>query len=385
VPDQPAGAADQLLDVVLPPTKLRVLGCAMQVGPILGVRAGTPAARAGFQAGDVLVTIAGQEIGDPLTLAQRMLPLVGQEIKVGVRRSGGEALVALRVTPEPPVAYEENFGPGSLVALQSLGVAFRVEPVIQVVDAGGPAAEAGLRPGDEIVQAQFFQPDQSLRTRTVELFGSEYDRPIPLDGDLPNWPYVHAYLQLALPGMVVKLTYRRSGQERTVSVPPVESERWYSPQRGLHLSSVTAIRRAGSAAEAVALGYRETKERLREVLLVLRRLLTGKVAAANLGGPIAIASTANAEASAGIPRLLIFLTLLSVSLAVLHLLPIPGLDGGHLLFLAVEMLRGKPVSNKLQLILIAITVGGLWLASHSLLTPCLSQIFRFIGLLRTKR
>ena len=109
------------------------------------------------------------------------------------------------------------------------------------------------------------------------------------------------------------------------------------------------------------------------------------MAAANLGGPIAIASTANAEASAGIPRLLIFLTLLSVSLAVLHLLPIPGLDGGHLLFLAVEMLRGKPVSNKLQLILIAITVGGLWLASHSLLTPCLSQIFRFIGLLRTKR
>jgi regulator of sigma E protease len=68
----------------------------------------------------------------------------------------------------------------------------------------------------------------------------------------------------------------------------------------------------------------------------------------NLGGPIMIAVAAGSEASKGIPALLIFLCLLSANLAVLNILPIPVLDGGHLMFLAAEGIRGKPVDERLQ-------------------------------------
>jgi regulator of sigma E protease len=96
--------------------------------------------------------------------------------------------------------------------------------------------------------------------------------------------------------------------------------------------------------EAVSLGVRETKESIQQVFVILSRI---KDLYRSLGGPGTIAYAATKEASAGLPRLLVFLTLLSANLAVLNFLPIPVLDGGHMVFLAYEGLVGKPVNERI--------------------------------------
>ena len=97
-----------------------------------------------------------------------------------------------------------------------------------------------------------------------------------------------------------------------------------------------------------SLGYRETKEQLLRVFDVLGKLVTLQLSPKNLGGPLMIAAVAGSEASQGIPRLLIFLTFLSANLAILNFLPIPALDGGHMMFLTAEAVTGKPVDERLQ-------------------------------------
>jgi regulator of sigma E protease len=78
---------------------------------------------------------------------------------------------------------------------------------------------------------------------------------------------------------------------------------------------------------------------------MLGRMVTGSVSADNLGGPVAIAQFAGQSAAAGLVPFLWFLAMISISLGVLNLLPIPVLDGGHLLFQAIEGVRGRPLSE----------------------------------------
>jgi regulator of sigma E protease len=350
-PPQRTGSADaapQELEVTLPPRRLRVLGLAMRAGPIVGVRQGTPADAAGFRAGDVLLTWNGQDLGDPVTLAQRLLPLAGQEVAFGVRRAALDTPLVLRAKLQTPTTCEHQVMPGSLVALDSLGVAFPVENVAVSVEDGSPAAAAGLRKGDEIVQVRLLPPDQKADGKTRAKKRKGDDEAIKLDAERTNWYYVHAAVQLAKPGTRLEITYRREGQNHLATLEPVTSDRWYYPWRGILLTGLSQVRTASSWDEACRLGLREAKEKVVEVAVVLHRLVTGRISVKNLGGPIMIAVAAGSEASKGIPALLIFLCLLSANLAVLNILPIPVLDGGHLMFLAAEGIRGKPVDERLQ-------------------------------------
>jgi len=352
-------ASTEEFDVTLPPAKMRVVGLSMTMGPIVAVRKGTPADQAGFQAGDVITSIAGEDVGNPTTLSQRLLGMVGKQIEVAVKRKGAEEPVVLQVTPQLPAAFEDRFGPGSVVSLEALGVAFPLENKVQAVEPDTPAAKAGLQPDDEIVRVQFVVMDKKKQEEVEELLGSTYDEELELAKDKQNWHYVHSALQVSVPGMALKVTYRRGGAEHEATLTPVESDEWFLADRGLNLAQLSEVRTAESWGEAIRLGARETKETLTQVLIVLKRLVTGKIAMTQLGGPIKIAAVAGAEASEGIPRLLIFLTFLSANLAVLNFLPIPALDGGHMVFLAAEGIRGKPVDERLQITLTLIGVGCL--------------------------
>ncbi len=348
------GAAPQKFEITLPPNRLRKLGLIMRVGPIVGVRIGTPGDRAGFRAGDVLVTIDGQGVEDPFTVAQRLLSSVGTEVEFVVRRGDAGDQVTLRATLEPPRSYVDNFGPGSPVALSCLGIAFEVQNVVQGVVPDSPAANQGLRAGDKMLAVEFLMD------------GSVSGEPIPLvkegrDGneqDLPNWAYVHSAMNM-LPDAELRLTYRRDDSEQTVSATPEFSDQWYHPSRRLNTTSLSLMRTASTWSEACVLGYRETEVSLKQVVVVLQRLFTGKISYKNMGGPIMIARAAGAEASRGVARLLVFLTFLSANLAILNFLPIPALDGGHMVFLAAEGVRGKPVNERLQVALTLIGVGCL--------------------------
>jgi regulator of sigma E protease len=133
--------------------------------------------------------------------------------------------------------------------------------------------------------------------------------------------------------------------EATTSI--IESDDfWY--ERGLILSAGTLVHTADSLGDAMSLGFRQSKRKLGEVFSFLKMAVTGRVGLNMLGGPIAIASVASNAASDGTTSLLMFLTFLSVNLAVLNFLPIPALDGGHMVFLICEAARGRPVDEELQ-------------------------------------
>jgi len=120
-------------------------------------------------------------------------------------------------------------------------------------------------------------------------------------------------------------------------------------ERGIGFAGVERLHYASSVGEAFTLGIRESKRRLGDVFQFLSLLVKGKVQSKQVGGPITIFRAAGAETSRGMSALLMFLTLLSMNLAILNFLPIPALDGGHMVFLVAEAVLGRPVNEKLQM------------------------------------
>jgi regulator of sigma E protease len=100
--------------------------------------------------------------------------------------------------------------------------------------------------------------------------------------------------------------------------------------------------------EALGAGFTRTGEVMAFTLSSIKKMVMGLISPKNLSGPITIAKVASASAKSGLESYISFLALLSVSLGVLNLLPIPVLDGGHLLFYTVELLAGRPVPEKIQ-------------------------------------
>jgi regulator of sigma E protease len=345
-------------DVVLPARRMRGLGMTMRAGPVAAVRPGTPAALAGLRQGDRLLAIDGQELGDPLTLAQRLLQYVGQEIEIQYERGGQDQ--SLRLTPQAPQTLGESLFYGSLLPIEGLGIALPLYNTVAWVRLGGPADRAGVRPGDEILTFRMELEDEAKLEQVKRLFPA-YDRTVYLDRAVPTWQYVHsAFLQRSLPGTKIHLSLLRDSPEPVkVTMMPEESDQWFNASRGLLLTGLTQVRTASTWSDAWRLGFRETWDSVTQVTHVLRGLLTGRVSWHNLGGPITIATVAGYEASEGLSQLLIFLTLLSANLAVLNFLPIPALDGGHMVFLAAEGIRGKPVDERLQVVLTIIGVAFL--------------------------
>jgi regulator of sigma E protease len=160
-------------------------------------------------------------------------------------------------------------------------------------------------------------------------------------------------------GSQFKCWFKRDGKTIDRLTKLEYAEDWYWHQRGIALSPLMNLHQTDSVATALQLGGWETARRFTDVLDFLRLLVTGRIGAKGVGGPIAIAEAASSEASFGVSRLMLFLTLLSANLAILNFLPIPALDGGHMVFLTAEAIRGKPVSEALQIRLTMAGVLGL--------------------------
>ena len=167
-----------------------------------------------------------------------------------------------------------------------------------------------------------------------------------------NWPAFLTNLQSGLPGTTVDFTWQRGDKEMTAKMTPVPAQDWYDPQRGWSLEPKTFVQKAVVFSDALRWGARETVD---ATLLVYRTLhsvvATNQISIRNFSGPWGIIKMALMQAKAGFGNFLIFLTLLSANLAVINFLPIPVLDGGHMLLLIYEGIRGKPADERVQEIL----------------------------------
>ena len=324
------------LTVTLPPQPRLVTGMTLSPMPIKAVQEGSPAALSGIKAGARLIAVEGQPVGDPFTLDDRLRALVGKAVALTLAdEQGTERTVDVR-----PRAVtwrdDETTGIGSPVSIASLGLAIPVDALVAAVAADSPAARAGIVVGDRVAKAVLVTPGE----KPDPAAGIEFSP------QRPNWPVVAAVLQQLPAGTSLLLFLEAAdGVRREVTLEPVAVADQFVVDRDLVFEPVYETVRAHSVADALGRGVRKAKEDLSMVYGFLGKLTKREISPRLLGGPIEIAKQAGRSASEGFGRLLLFLTMLSANLAVVNFLPIPVLDGGHMVFLAYELIRGKPPSD----------------------------------------
>ena len=163
-------------------------------------------------------------------------------------------------------------------------------------------------------------------------------------------------VQYAGANNALKLTVERGSEKLEFTLEPEDMDNVYNSKRGFRLARDEKILKAGSVGEAFQLGFRQTKEDAGTVYRTLRQMLIGRLSPINLRGPGTIASAAVTMAMQGMPKFLLFLTLISANLAVVNFLPIPVLDGGHAVFLLYEGIFRRPVPEKM---VFALSMAGL--------------------------
>ena len=368
---------DETFAVVVPPNPVREFGLRVSAQPIAAIRAGSPAEKAGLKVGDELRTVDGKKVDqeiDPLRLPNLFYDLAGDAVPIEVVRTGeggGPKVVPLTITPEPRPGWVSRpvFATEPL-DVPAIGVAFHLNPIISDVAPGGPADRAGLKANDKIVLAEFTPP------ATGKEDGEEPESfEIPFEDeeadDWNPWAYVFTLAQ-ERPLDILELTVERDGKKRTVRLDPTAADDWYFPDRGLRLPPDRLDRRSDSAAAALADGLSETRTSVEQMYLTLASLMTGRLSIKNLRGPPGIISEGMRFAENGPASFLAFLGFLSVNLAVLNFLPIPVLDGGHMVWLIWEgVTRKRPSEN----LVIGAAYVGLGLIVLLMLTVLYLDVF----------
>ncbi|QDT14052.1 site-2 protease family protein [Alienimonas californiensis] len=344
-------ATGETFSVTVGPTPVRSLGLRVSPQPIAAIRAGSPAEAAGLRVGDELSKVDGRDVGldlDPLRLPNAFFERAGEAVPVEVVRTGedgGPSVVKLTITPDArPGWISRPSAPTEPLDVPALGAAFHLNPVITEVTPGGPADRAGLKANDKIVAATFTAPKPAAGEEGREAIK------IPFENEkVEDWnPFAYVFtLAQELPEDTLTLTVKRDGTQQTVTLTPAPADDWYFPTRGFLLPRELIERRSDSAADALRDGLRETRTVVEQMYLTLGSLLTGRLSIKNLRGPPGIISEGMRIADNGPADFLHFLGFLSVNLAVLNFLPIPVLDGGHMVWLMWEAVTRKKPSEGL--------------------------------------
>ncbi|MBV4454203.1 MULTISPECIES: sigma E protease regulator RseP [Pseudomonas] len=300
-----------------------------QVRPVIGaVESDSIAAKAGLVAGQEIVSIDGEPTTGWGAVNLQLVRRLGESgtVKVVVREQDSTT-----ETPRELALDQWLKGADEPDPIKSLGIRpWRpaLPPVLAELDPKGPAQAAGLKTGDRL---------------------------LALDGQaLGDWQQVVDLVRVR-PDTKIVLKVERDGAQ--IDVPVTLSVRGEAKAAGGYLGAGVkgvewppSMVREVSYGPLAAIGEGAKRTWTMSVLTLdsLKKMLFGELSVKNLSGPITIAKVAGASAQSGVADFLNFLAYLSISLGVLNLLPIPVLDGGHLLFYLVEWARGRPLSDRVQ-------------------------------------
>jgi len=286
--------------------------------------AGSAAAAAGIRAGDQVLAVNGRAIDDWTTL----------RVELATQAAGGGVL---------QLDLQGRDGQPRKLGLPADGALD--------ADGGDPAAALGLKLWNPPIPPRLGRliEDGAARHQGLRVG----DTIVAVDGRaVADWS-TFVTLVRAAPGRALRLTLQRGGSLLDLTVTP-DSVRQEGQSVGMIGAAVDStltdpymvkVRRAPLA--AVFEGARRTRDLGVMMLTTLGRMLTGGVSTRAIGGPLQIAAAAGDSAQLGLVPFLGFLALISVSLGVLNLLPIPVLDGGHLLYYSFELISGRPLPERL--------------------------------------
>jgi regulator of sigma E protease len=315
--------------------------------PLVGQAQGI-SADAGLRPDDRILSVDGQRM-DTWTHVQMALATAAVDqrpVQVEVLRGNGDSaqlrLGLENISPSPrPAAVLRDIG---LVPRQ-----FLLPPRVGGVTADGAAARAGLGAGDRLLQIG--------------------DRP------LQSWDEIGAAVQAqARQDAPLAIVFERDGTRHETRIQPAYDASADPPRWLLGISAPRvavehdALLRFGPI-DAVGAALDETWRLTGATLGIVWRMVRGAMSLENINGPISIAQYASASAQLGLAWFLSFLAMLSLSLCIMNLLPIPILDGGHLLYYLIEMVKGSPVSERTmiagQFVGMVLLVGLMGLAFYN--------------------
>lgn len=329
-----AGPVANFLLAALLYTAIFMMGVSTVTPVIDSVRQDSIAAQAHLPAHSQIVAVDGEQVQDWFTVNLLLANKVGQD----------HAILTIK-----PLAYDQNlakysglpntaptrnyeldlrqwhFDPQTQSAFGSLGIGAlrtKIQMVVSKVTPNSPAAQAGLMQGDKLLKAN----GKALTWQTLVAL-SRGGKPFTLEVARGSQ---HFERQIT-PQKNAKGQYHIG---IAPEIEPLPSQFIQQVQYGLW--------------DALLKGWDKMWLEAGVTLGVIKKLLTGSLSVDNLSGPISIAKGAGTTAQLGLVAFLSFLGLISVNLGVMNLLPLPVLDGGHLLFLGAEAIKGKPLSQKTQ-------------------------------------
>ncbi len=306
----------------------------------------SPADQAGLKMGDQILRLNSKQTATwEKVLETVTLTGIGKEIDITVQRNGAEKLVSLKTAPLPTgegayLGFEKFFGTAP-------------EAIVVEVLSGSPAQTGGLKAGDKIT--------------TVE------------NVPVTDWD------------SLISAVNSQKGKEMTVGVLRNQSTfffkikpnwdktagRWLLGIKGPEGSSLGILRtKQYTFLEAIKMGFKTNVKNILMTFEVLKKLVTLELSYKTLGGPVQIAYALGKASASGLPDFLYFTAFLSLQLAILNILPIPMLDGGHLLFFLIEAVRKKPLSLKARLIA---QQAGLVLLLTLILFVTMNDLERLLG------
>ena len=318
--------ANFILAVVIFATLALVLGKQVAVPRIDAMTPATAAAAAGFKTGDLVVSVDGKPV-EGFSDVQRIIAISPRRPLTFVVDRGGEP-VTLTATPE---MREERDRFGNVQRIGVLDISGPTMPArVVTIQPGSPAANAGFEAGD--------------RVRTID------GKPVASFLDLRD-------IVAASPDRALEFAVDRGGRIIRLQATPTghnEKDRAGTTRRigqlgiqgGYEPADTRSIRYG--PVTAISNGVSETWFVVERTMSYIGGVIVGRESADQLGGPIRIAQVSGQVATAGFVALIHLAAVLSISIGLLNLFPIPLLDGGHLLFYAIEAVRGRPLSERAQ-------------------------------------
>src|SRR5262245_10404 len=289
--------------------------------PVVGrISEGGPAAAAGIQTSEAITAINGRPVTYWEDVERAISTSGGKPLTLALRRDSESRTVT--VTPKLTVVRDPIFREEREV--WEIGAGPRLTPHIGAVNAGSPAERAGLKAGDQVLAVagqRVFTPEELMQAIQKR------------------------------PGQTFEITVERGGQPvmLQVTATSVREKGPLGQEMEVGRIGVSIVTKALSYAsysplEAVWYGIDRTWDMTVLTTKGFWKIVTGQIPLSNLGGPVQIASETGRQAQEGAAPLAVFTAVISVNLAVLNLLPVPMLDGGHLFFFLIEAVLGRPLS-----------------------------------------